>query len=300
MANTFAYLGIAGILTGGFAIGQRLDFQKSTEKVLPITQAACFATANEAFRTTGYPNAAISGNDVKGDKYKAAFATITCAPVSANQTKVTVSIMGSSGSASGLTGDHYLLSRKMGLDPAEPAGPDHNAVPATPGFQQSGSNVQLDGPTLSNSNMATAAMCQAACRQDPNCQAFSYIRPEARPERVGQCSLLKAPFISRQNTCCESGLRTGVSVGFNHQPGLTSGRKQEFRNPTSGGLFVDQCWVKGGLCGQAAADNYCFNIGWLLASTYQTSPGNASTFRTGDRTLCHGSCPYFTTITCER
>lgn len=293
--SRMTYLGAMCILAAGIATGQDQAFQKSTQKDLPITQADCFTKANTALTNNRY-TITTSGTQVRGAKNISTVTFITCASLTPNQTRVTVLVTGQAMNASGLEGDHWAICSQMGIDVPLPT----SDPPTSGGFDPPQANLQLDGPRITSTGMSTVAQCQAECAKNASCRAFSFIRPAGRPEGTGLCTQLRAPFTSYRSTCCDSGMRTGVTVGFSHEPGLTRGQQQEFRDPMSGGVFVDQCWTRGQFCGQEGADRYCSNVGWQLAASYQTTVTKATTIRVGDRSLCNTNCTYFIKVVCER
>lgn len=293
--STLAYFAGATIVATGIAAAQSV--QRNGEKALPISPTTCMTTGMAALSNNHY-SLGIGSNQLKGEKAGVA-AVITCTKRTNSETLVSVLVTAPNPTA--LATEYALFAEYMGLG-APAAQPSSNPPPPqyVQTFQPMMAGVQLDGPSLGSFDIANSAQCQNLCMQNAGCRAFSWVSPIARAQPIGQCTLLKAPFISRQTSASESGMRIGVTVGFDHRPGLTNGIRQEFRDPRVSGLFADHCWTNGRACGQEGADNYCANIGWRLSASFQTSTTNATTFRGGDQTLCRSNCTYFTSITCEK
>ena len=75
-------------------------------------------------------------------------------------------------------------------------------------------NTNLPGMDYSNFNMTSAnpSLCEQACNSDPNCQAFTYVKPDVQGA-AARCWLKNGIPAANPDTCCDSGVKGTYSGG---------------------------------------------------------------------------------------
>lgn len=67
-------------------------------------------------------------------------------------------------------------------------------------------NTDRPGGDYAQWTVATPEACRAVCSSDPNCQAFTFVKPHAGSS-AGQCSLKRTVPMPMGNACCISAKR---------------------------------------------------------------------------------------------
>ncbi len=96
------------------------------------------------------------------------------------------------------------LVSKSGLDYG-----DNAQVKSFNGFE---TNTDRPGSDIRNLFTKDAEMCQSACMDEPQCKAFTWVRPNATQRGQGICWLKNAAPKSRSHSCCTSGVIDRESV----------------------------------------------------------------------------------------
>jgi hypothetical protein len=118
-------------------------------------------------------------------------------------------------------------AQKAAVPPAQPAAPANSATPAglPPGTKlgEIMTGVAYRGSILRVTEIpADPASCQAACRAETHCVAWTYTQPKAA-DQPAHCSL--KPLIPKQITdaCCTSGIERVPDPEFREPPPIPAG-----------------------------------------------------------------------------
>jgi len=114
------------------------------------------------------------------------------------------------------------------------------------------------------------SLCEQACAGDPNCQAFTYVRPGFQGANP-QCWLKNTVSVSTSNNCCISGVKTALSGGSSPAPSNT----MEDNTDRQGGDYrhFDLASPNPSLCEQACAgDPNCQAFTYVRPGFQGTNP----------------------------
>jgi hypothetical protein len=102
------------------------------------------------------------------------------------------------------------------------------------------SGINLPGMDYRNFDMAVAdpAACEAACAREPQCRAWTYVRPNTVQGPAPRCWLKTGVPAAKSNPCCVSGVKGG-GIG----PGPTPGPGPDAWNDFNGRALIDE-WLR--------------------------------------------------------
>ncbi len=147
-----------------------------------------------------------------------------------------------------------------------------------------------------NLNQANPAICRNRCAAEPQCRAWTYVRPGVQGPRA-RCWLKHSIPGRVSRTCCVSGIKQAAPP----PPGL----RRTFHNPRiRGGYRLDWCRRWGQNCGRGAANEYCRRRGYAHASSFTQDPNiglhSPTRIITSGQICSQNFCDGFRHITCRR
>jgi hypothetical protein len=150
--------------------------------------------------------------------------------------------------------------------------------------------VDRPGLDYKNFNLPAADpnLCRDACAGDPQCRAFTFVRPGYQGPSA-RCWLKNQVPNPVDNSCCVSGVRSSPP------PSNTL-----FNAPMFAGYAVDICLHWGQACGKPAADEFCRRQGFAESVSHAIQNDTPPTLVLGDNTVCDlALCDRFSAITCR-
>ena len=159
----------------------------------------------------------------------------------------------------------------------------------------SGVEVNTDRPGLDyksfNLPYPDYRLCQSACKKDPKCMAWTYVKPYTIQGPYARCWLKNAIPHPVKRSCCVSGIK----------PSLQRTMKT-FRYPRINGYRLDWCRIWGQDCGKGAADAFCRKMGFKKAMSFEEDydiGAKSPTYVMDSGKICNqGFCDGFKYITC--
>jgi hypothetical protein len=86
--------------------------------------------------------------------------------------------------------------------------PPSAASPSAPAGERYQENTWLPGGDLRTFDLAQGGpeACASACQNEPECYAYSYVKPEHASRGVGECALKHNVPLASKSECCVSGV----------------------------------------------------------------------------------------------
>ncbi len=159
----------------------------------------------------------------------------------------------------------------------------------------SGVEVNTDRPGLDyksfNLPYPDYRLCQNACKKDPKCRAWTYVKPYTIQGPQARCWLKGSIPNQVRKSCCISGIKH-----------ISSNNTKTFRYPTINGYRLDWCRLWSQDCGQGAADAFCRKMRFTRAIAFEEDydiGAKSPTYVIGSGKICNQSfCDGFKYITC--
>ena len=159
----------------------------------------------------------------------------------------------------------------------------------------SGVEVNTDRPGLDyksfNLPYPDYRLCQNACKKDPKCRAWTYVKPYTIQGPQARCWLKGSIPNQVRKSCCISGIKR-----------ISSNNTKTFRYPTINGYRLDWCRLWAQDCGQGAADAFCRKMRFTRAIAFEEDydiGAKSPTYVIGSGKICNQSfCDGFKYITC--
>jgi hypothetical protein len=107
-------------------------------------------------------------------------------------------------------------------------------------------NFSLDTPDPS--------LCQKACVDDPNCKAYTYVKPGIQGDKA-RCWLKKAVPPGKSNPCCVSGVKTASNTAVPIPPGKGITQENDVNRPGMDYKNFSLDTPDPSLCQKACADD---------------------------------------------
>ena len=187
--------------------------------------------------------------------------------------------------------------------PAPPATANNCCISGTfTRILDGGAQMEVDtnrqGSDFANIEMQVAVpqLCYERCKGDSRCAAWTFVKPGVQGPKA-RCYLKNPAPAPTPNTCCVSGVMTGVAPPPT-APATLPGGDVRYDNPALNGVLVDHCASWGANCGQGGADQFCRRQGHGPARSFQVrNPGR--TVVLADNQICEGgNCVGFTQVVC--
>ncbi|AEA34567.1 WSC domain-containing protein [Hippea maritima] len=154
-------------------------------------------------------------------------------------------------------------------------------------------NTDRPGSDYKNFNLPYPdyRLCQNACNKDPQCKAWTYVKPYTIQGAYARCWLKNAIPNPVKRNCCISGIK--------HNTAETT---KTFKYPKINGYRLDWCRLWAQDCGKGAADEFCKKMGFKRAISFEEDydiGAKSPTYVIDDGKICNqGFCDGFRYITC--
>jgi hypothetical protein len=154
-------------------------------------------------------------------------------------------------------------------------------------------NVDRMGSDFRNFDLPEAdpRLCQEECAADPNCKAWTYVKPNTIQGPRPRCWLKHSVPPPRESDCCVSGVKQAPPTSH------------VFRQPMVKGYRLDWCRRWAADCGKGAADAFCRAKGFQQAKAWEQDPDigrHSPTYVIETGQICReGFCDGFKYVECE-